>query len=386
MNTELYFPTVAISPDGRNMFVSNNARNQILCIDMNSWTVKHCAGSGEEGNVLVPNDPLATDMFAILSVTVTPDSKSLVVTDRGNNRVLCIDLIAKTVVPWISDTLSYPCNTSISPDGTFALVSDWGNNRVLRIWLPSLAMELFAGANYSYVEWKNYVCLEDARKTQLRQPSRVCISPNGKTACIMDINQVLEVDCSTGSVEVLWSGNCLPSNSMAFSRDGRNLAFGTKSGVTVVNAKTMRVLRDYEIVCDGRGLTSVAFAPDSSFFAADPERGRILFVPADDEYQEGLRHYEDFNLRAYVDLKILSSVPLTVSTPTGSSARAWQELRIAFYYRAFRRFPRDLVKHVLQFLDLDPAQPYLCLRAKMQLGLLLDSGISATKKRRVSDE
>ena len=100
---------VAITPDGKTAFVTNNGSDSVSTIDVKTRT-KH------------PNDiPVGSVPFG---VAVTPDGKTAFVTNNGGGTVSTIDVKTRTKNPTDIPVGPHPKGVAVAPDGTTAFVTN----------------------------------------------------------------------------------------------------------------------------------------------------------------------------------------------------------------------------------------------------------------------
>jgi YVTN family beta-propeller protein len=114
---------VAVSPDGKQVWVSHRDRGQVTAFDCRSHQVK--------GQWTLP---AAADQL-----NFTPDGKRLLASSARGHEVMLVDVAGKSPVRRVK-VGAQPKGVLVTPDGKTAFVATPGANRVVRVDLDSLAV------------------------------------------------------------------------------------------------------------------------------------------------------------------------------------------------------------------------------------------------------
>jgi outer membrane autotransporter protein len=112
---------VAVSPDGRSVYVGNNASNTVSVISTATNTVVN--------TIAIPSSAPNSGSNPI-GVAFTPDGRFAYVASNGSNSVAVVNTATNTVVASIPLPAgsTAPVGVAISPDGKFVYVADMNNN------------------------------------------------------------------------------------------------------------------------------------------------------------------------------------------------------------------------------------------------------------------
>ena len=149
---------LAISPDGKTLFIADSRNNRIRKMDLGTNAVSTVAGRAFPGS----NDGVGTGagFYAPKAVAVSPDGKTLYVSDSGNNMIRKIGLTTGTVSTvagkgalasgsddGVGAAASFrePRGLAITPDGSILYVADTRNNLIRKIVLATNAVSTLAG-------------------------------------------------------------------------------------------------------------------------------------------------------------------------------------------------------------------------------------------------
>jgi YVTN family beta-propeller protein len=106
---------VAVTPDGKHAYVTNEGSNNVSVIDTATNTV-------EAATIPVGSLPYG--------VAVTPDGKHAYVTNEGSNSVSVIDTATNTVEAATIPVGTFPQGVAITPDGEHAYVANFRSNNL----------------------------------------------------------------------------------------------------------------------------------------------------------------------------------------------------------------------------------------------------------------
>ena len=149
---------MAISPDGKTLYVADSRNNMIRKIDLATKTVSTIAGHsfpssgdgvGKEAGFETPR-----------GLAISPDGKTLYVADSGNNAIRKIDLATNTVTTLagagklmsgsadgvgVQATFHEPRSLAISGDGQVLYIADTRNNLIRKMVLATNSVSTLAG-------------------------------------------------------------------------------------------------------------------------------------------------------------------------------------------------------------------------------------------------
>jgi YVTN family beta-propeller protein len=108
---------VAVTPDGRKVYVANSGSNNVFVIDTATNAV---IGS-----------PIPVGLFPF-GVAVTPDGRKVYAANRDNDNVSVIATATNTVIATIP-VGSFPIGVAVTPDGRKVYVANSGSNNVFVI-------------------------------------------------------------------------------------------------------------------------------------------------------------------------------------------------------------------------------------------------------------
>jgi YVTN family beta-propeller protein len=203
---------VAITPDGKRVYVANNSSNDVSVIDTLNNTVMGFpipVGSGPAG------------------VAITPDGKRVYVTNINSNDVSVIDTLTNTVVGSPIPVGHFPYGVAITPDGKRVYVANGDNSDVSVInTLTNTVMGSPIPVGF--------------------EPYGVAITPDGKRVYVTNVfsNDVSVIDTLNNTV----MGSPIPAGlypyGVAITPDGKRV-YVTNVGnndVSVINTLTNTVV------------------------------------------------------------------------------------------------------------------------------------------------
>ena len=278
---------VAISPDGRHAYITNQNSANVSVIDTvrNTITAAVSVGSRPFG------------------VTTTPDGRHAYVTNFGSNTVSVIDTLTNTVATTIP-VGSFPGAVAITPAGRHAYVTNFGSNTVsvidtltntvittIPVGNTPNGVAITPDGRHAYVTNQNSgnVSVIDTATTTVTMtitvgglPSAVAITPDGRNAYITNIGMVVVsvIDAASNTISAIISAG--GSSGVAITPDGRhayitNFGSGTAPGTaTAIDTATNTVVTS---VLAGKGAFRVAVAPDGRHaYIANQEEATVSVI------------------------------------------------------------------------------------------------------------
>jgi YVTN family beta-propeller protein len=221
--------SVAISPDGRTAYVSNEIDGTVSVI--------------ETATDRVIGAPIAAGSNPA-EVALTPSGGTLYVTDELSNRVTVIDTATRAAIGSIK-VGSFPNGIAVAPDGLSAYVSNAGADTVSVI---DTITNTVAPAPIAVGE----------------EPLGIAFTPDGGKAFVADGNgkSVTVIDARTDTVEGAAIKVGKEPGAIAVSADGRRayVANDESNSVSVIDTATNQVVGTAIKV--GAGPTGIAITPD----------------------------------------------------------------------------------------------------------------------------
>ncbi|MDT7642065.1 MAG: hypothetical protein QOC83_6353 [Pseudonocardiales bacterium] len=238
---------VAITPDGRHAYVTNNGSNDVSVIDTVSNAVT--------ATVVVGHQPA--------NVAITPNGGAAYVTNYGSGTVSVIDTARNSVTATIP-VAATPAAVAISPDGSSAYLTNFGAGAAagsvsaIDIATNAVTATVLVGAvpgsvaispdsGHAYVTnfgSDTVSVIETGNNTVTatvpvgRNPANLVISPDGRHAYLtnQDANSVSLIDTTSNAVTATVPAGQLP-NGLAITPDGRHayLANTGSGSVTVLS-------------------------------------------------------------------------------------------------------------------------------------------------------
>eukprot|EP00238_Polyblepharides_amylifera_P012974 CAMPEP_0196599160 /NCGR_PEP_ID=MMETSP1081-20130531/94711_1 /TAXON_ID=36882 /ORGANISM="Pyramimonas amylifera, Strain CCMP720" /LENGTH=516 /DNA_ID=CAMNT_0041924915 /DNA_START=707 /DNA_END=2257 /DNA_ORIENTATION=+ len=121
---------VAVSPDGRTVYVADSGNNRIRTIDVLSGTVSTIAGAGNAGYQDGP--ALKSRFYGPRGVAATPDGAYLYIADYSNFRVRALRLADHTVSTVFGGGVEIyrPAGVAVTADGSYVFAADSANGKI----------------------------------------------------------------------------------------------------------------------------------------------------------------------------------------------------------------------------------------------------------------
>jgi alpha-galactosidase len=244
---------VAVTPDGKYVYVTNHGSKSVDVIDTAT-------------NTVVATIPVGAGPYG---VTITPDGKTAYVADSGSNNVDVIDTATNTVVARVP-VGAQPYGLAITPDGKNAYVSNQSGNTVTPIDTATNT----AGTPIPVGS----------------EPRQIAITPNGSTAYVANMGSasVTPINTATNtagtSISVPCSGpdgaGIEPANSTlyvaCFGASGINPA--TYGAVVPINTATNQPGTSIRVSAHPEGI--VADSSGSTVYATDAFQSTITPIQA----------------------------------------------------------------------------------------------------------
>jgi YVTN family beta-propeller protein len=233
---------LAMTPDGATVVVTDGGRNELVRIDLATWSVT--------GSTTVGQSPT--------QVAITPDGATAVVTNATDGTVSTVDIATMTRDPADIAVGAMPYGVAITPDGSTAYVANNASGSVstidlatrttdpvdIPVGLGAYAVAITPDGSTAFVtkrpeladpppavqgtistidivtRTKDPVDLDDAAR-----PAGIAISPDGRTAYVAQSNAdaVATIDVTTRS----WGATSIPVDSypdgLAITSDGKQV-------------------------------------------------------------------------------------------------------------------------------------------------------------------
>jgi len=270
---------IAVSPNGRKLYVTNASENTVSVIDLTTGVeIRRITGVG----------PTPVD------VAFTPDSAKAFVTNEVGRSVSVIDAVNDNVIGKIIGLAPNPEEVAVTPDGRYAYVAHWSFSPVTRIdtsdfsavrilspQRPLQGIALHPVESLTYVTYYTFywgqavgVLDNDSRlqatwsgpdlnwSAALAFGNRYLFVANPRDG----VNTVTAYDTLTGQTAAILPGGGSPRG-VAASPDGSRVYVANLTGdsVTVIDASSLSII---DTIPAGDGAYDVALSPD----------GRYLFV------------------------------------------------------------------------------------------------------------
>jgi sugar lactone lactonase YvrE len=205
---------MVVSPDGKTLYIADSRNNRIRKMDLATGTVGTIAGRAFPGS----NDGVGdgAGFYAPKAVAVTPDGKILYVSDSGNNMIRKIDLSNNTVTTvagkgaltsgmddgiGVAASFRQPRGIVISPDGSILYVADTKNNLIRKIVLATNSVSTLAGH-------PGFPGTEDGAGSSAFFNQPVTLALSGTTLYVGDSSNasIRSIDLSSGNVTTIAGG------------------------------------------------------------------------------------------------------------------------------------------------------------------------------------
>ena len=183
------YPTgVAVSPDGKMLYVADSTNHRIRAIDIRSKAVSDIAGSTQGSNDGVGT---AAQFNQPANIAVSPDGKMLYVTDKNNHRIRTVVIASKRVSTLAGSTqgtndgvgVTAQFHTSVgiavSPDGKMLYVTDTNNHRIRTVVIASKRVNTLAGSTGGNKDGIGTAA-------QFNFPMGISVSQDGNTLYVAD--------------------------------------------------------------------------------------------------------------------------------------------------------------------------------------------------------
>jgi PGF-pre-PGF domain-containing protein len=243
VNVGGYPSGVAVSPDGKKVFVANYLSNTVSVITTTTNTVTANVDVGGSSS----------------EVVVTPDGKKVYVTSRGNNTVSVIDTANDTAIATVP-VGNGPTRVAVSPDGTKVYVINEYSHTVS--FIDTATNTVIATVN-------------------VEEPCGITVSPDGTKVYVANFNSgnVSVIDTATNTVTAtVNAGRFL--REIAVSPDGSKVYVTNYLErdyiVTVIDTATNTVTATVNVGNSARG---IAFNPSGTkAFVTNPDCGMVSII------------------------------------------------------------------------------------------------------------
>jgi YVTN family beta-propeller protein/VCBS repeat-containing protein len=202
---------IAISPSGKTAYIVNYYGGNVSVIDTGTNTVTKTIGVG--------NGPQA--------IAASPDGKTVYVANTDFGTLSVIDAVTNTVSATV-DLGKNADGLAFSPDSSrlyFSTAVD-GTVSVLDIATNTATASTYVG----------------------RFPYSLVVAPDGKHAYVVDFTQkVMEIDTSTNTNSRTIRGNAMEPLDIAISPDGTHLFVSNRLSISVINTATGTIVNDLPV-------------------------------------------------------------------------------------------------------------------------------------------
>ncbi len=205
---------LAISSDGKTLYIADSRNNRVRKMDLATNAVSTVAGRAFPGS----NDGVGSSagLYAPKALALSPDGKTLYVSDSGNNMIRKIDLATGTVSTvagkgalasgsddGIGAAASFrePRGLAITPDGSILYVADTKNNLIRKVILATNAVSTLAGH-------PGFPGTDDGAGSSAYFNQPVTLALNGNTLYVGDSSNasIRAIDLSSNAVTTVAGG------------------------------------------------------------------------------------------------------------------------------------------------------------------------------------
>ena len=205
---------LAISSDGKTLYIADSRNNRIRKMDLSSGAVTTLAGRAFPGS----NDGTggSAGFYGPRAVALTPDGKTLYISDSGNNMIRKLDVATGAVTtvagkgalaPGMDDGIGGaasfrdPRGIALSSDGSVLYVADTRNNLIRKIVLATNAVSTLAGH-------PGFPGIEDGAGSSAFFNQPVALAVNGNTLYVGDSSNasIRAIDLSSNNVTTIAGG------------------------------------------------------------------------------------------------------------------------------------------------------------------------------------
>jgi len=205
---------LAISSDGKTLYIADSRNNRNRKMDLSSGAVTTLAGRAFPGS----NDGTggAAGFYGPRALALTPDGKTLYISDSGNNMIRKLDVATGTVTtvagkgalaPGMDDGIGGaasfrdPRGIALSSDGSVLYVADTRNNLIRKIVLATNAVSTLAGH-------PGFPGIEDGAGSSAFFNQPVALALNGNTLYVGDSSNasIRAIDLSSNNVTTIAGG------------------------------------------------------------------------------------------------------------------------------------------------------------------------------------
>eukprot|EP00947_MAST-08B_sp_MAST-8B-sp1_P001450 g1450.t1 len=201
---------LALSPDGELLFIADAGNHKIRIMNMNTGAVTTLAGSGEEGSE--DGVGVAASFCHPSGLAVSPDGKQLFVADIDGNKIRVVNVADGTVTTLAGSgeegsedgvgaaaSFSGPPGLALSLDGKQLFVADYHGNKIRVVNVADGTVTTLAGSG----QYKS----EDGvgAAASFKYPEGLTLSPDGKQLFVADQDghNIRVVNVADGTVTTL---------------------------------------------------------------------------------------------------------------------------------------------------------------------------------------
>ncbi|MGC8500788.1 MAG: beta-propeller fold lactonase family protein [Leptospirillia bacterium] len=205
---------LAISSDGKTLYIADSRNNRVRKMDLGTGAVSTLAGRPFPGS----NDGVGTSagLYGPRALALTPDGKTLYISDSGNNMIRKLDLTTGAVTTvagkgaltaglddgiGVAASFRDPRGIALSSDGTVLYVADTRNNLIRKIVLATNAVSTLAGH-------PGFPGVEDGAGSSAFFNQPVALTVNGNTLYVGDSSNasIRAIDLSSNNVTTVAGG------------------------------------------------------------------------------------------------------------------------------------------------------------------------------------